>query len=69
MIIIIYINNLPDVWKCLKIYVVNIEKTKKDFRKKLVKGIKIFLKKSKKKKKKKMQEFGFKQNKIKFGWV
>ena len=53
MIIIIYINNLPDVWKCLKIYVVNIEKTKKGFRKKLVKGIKIFLKKSKKKKKKK----------------
>ena len=26
-------------------------------------------KKKKKKKKKKMQEFGFKQNKIKFGWV
>ena len=46
---------------------VNIEKTKKGFRKKLVKGIKIFFNNSKKKKKKKMQEFGFKQSKIKFG--
>ena len=38
------------IYKCLKIYqVANIKKIKKDYKKKLVKDIKIFLRKKKKK--------------------
>ena len=48
---------------------VSIEKTKKTLEKSLWKGSRSFWRRAKKKKKKKMQEFGFKQNKIKFGWV